>query len=116
MRPKSASVLSLVAVTISLSVLPTPAIAQSPAYYIGYVEMLEAWRAGNVAFTLSVTGVPCNGQFILNKSDDGTKNLYAMLVAAKAADRTVKVYFTSCGPAEGVAGSNYAQLNYLYLN
>jgi len=102
--------------TIALSVPPTLAIAQSPTYYIGYVEMLEAWRTGNVAFTLAVSGVPCNGQFILNKLDDETKNLYAMLVAAKAADRTVKVYFTGCGPAEGVSGTNYAQINYLYLN
>lgn len=93
-----------------------PGSAQSPAYYTGEITMLEAWRTGNVAFTLDVAGAPCNGQFILNRSDDGTKNLYAMLVAAKAADRTVKVYFIGCGPAEGVSGSNYAQLNYLYLN
>jgi hypothetical protein len=93
-----------------------PATAQSPDYYIGSVVMLEAWRTGNVAFTLDAVGVPCNGQFVLNKSDDGAKNLYAMLVVAKAADRAVKVYFTGCGPAEGVSGSNYAQLNYLYLN
>jgi hypothetical protein len=77
---------------------------------------LEAWRSGNVAFTLNATGVPCNGQFILSKSDEGTKNHYAMLMAAKTAGRTVRAYFIGCGPAEGVPSSNYALVNYLYLN
>jgi hypothetical protein len=112
---KKASFLLVLATALSLSAIG-PAAAQSPNYYIGTVVMLEGWRTGNVAFTLSASGVPCNGQFILNKSDDGSKNLYALLLSAKATDRTVKVYFTGCGPAEGVAGSDYAQLNYLYLN
>jgi hypothetical protein len=89
--------------------------AQSPAYYTGEVLMLEAWRTGNVAFTLNASGIPCNGQFVLNKSDPGMKNLYAMLVAAKAADRTVRAYFDGCGPAEGYGSTSYAQVAYLYL-
>ncbi len=90
--------------------------AQTAAYYTGEITMLEAWRTGNVAFTLNAAGVPCNGQFILNKSDPGTPRLYAMLVAAKAADRTVRAYFDFCGPAEGYGSTNYAQVAYLYLN
>ena len=91
-----------------------PAQAQA-AYFTGQITMLEAWRTGNVAFMLSAPGVPCNGQFVLNKSDDGTKNLYAMLLTARATGREIKVYFTNCGPAEGASTSNYAQVNYLYL-
>jgi hypothetical protein len=90
--------------------------AQSPALYTGNVVMLETWRTGNVAFTLSAAGVPCNGQFILNKSDPGSRNLFAVLVTAKTTERAVTVYFTGCGPAEEYSGTNYALLNYLYLN
>jgi len=93
-----------------------PTNAQSAAYYTGEVTMLEAWRTGNVAFTLSVSDVPCNGQFILNKSDPGSRNLYAILVTAKASGRTVRAYFDGCGLAEGYGGTNYAQVAYLYLN
>ena len=92
-----------------------PAGAQAPAYYIGTITMLEAWRTGNVAFQLDVAGIPCNGQFIINKSDAGSKNFYATLLTAKATEKTVRVYFDSCGPAEGYGG-NYAGVAYLYLN
>ncbi|MBC8025493.1 MAG: hypothetical protein H7Y89_05855, partial [Steroidobacteraceae bacterium] len=78
-----------------------PAAAQAPPSYSGLITMLEGWRQGNVAFTLSATGVPCNGQFILNKSDAGTPKLFAILVAAKAAGTPVRAYFGGCGPAEG---------------
>ena len=77
--------------------------------------MLEAWRTGNVAFTLSATGVPCNGQFIVNKSDPGMKNFYAMLVTAKASGQNIRAYFDGCGQAEGYGSTNYAQVAYMYL-
>jgi hypothetical protein len=103
------------AVILALSCAAWSAIAQAPAFYTGQVVMLEAWRAGNVAFTLNATGVPCNGQFILNKSDPGTKNLYALLVTAKAAGMNIRAYFDGCGPAEGYGSTNYAQVAYMYL-
>jgi hypothetical protein len=104
----------VVAATLLLG--STPAAAQSPAYFTGEVSMLEGWQTGNVAFTLFASGVPCNGQFILNKSDPGAKNLYAMLLTAKASGKTVTVYFTTCGVAEGYGSTSYAQVGYLYLN
>lgn len=91
-----------------------PAVAQSSPSYTGTITMLEGWRLGNVAFTISATGVPCNGQFVLNKSDAGTSKLFAMLVAAKTAGTPVRVYFGGCGPAES-AGGDYAQVAYLYM-
>jgi hypothetical protein len=56
-----------------LGVLATqPALAD----YTGTITQLEVWITGNVAFTLGPSATPpCNGQFILNKSDAGTKNL-----------------------------------------
>lgn len=93
-----------------------PASAQSPEWFTGEITWLEVWRNGNVAFRMPASvAVPCNGQFVLNKSDPGTKNQYATLVAAKLAGKTVTVYFDACGPAEGY-GSSYAQVAYLYLN
>ena len=89
--------------------------AQAPAYYVGQVTMLEAWRTGNVAFTLSAAGVPCNGQFIVNKSDPGAKNLYALLVTAKSTGQNIRAYFDGCGQAEGYGSTNYAQVAYMYL-
>jgi hypothetical protein len=66
-------------------------------------------------FTLDATGVPCNGHFILNKSDPGTKDFYAMLLTAKSSERTVRAYFDACGPAEGGTG-NFALIQFLRLN
>jgi hypothetical protein len=101
---------------VCAAVSPPPVRAQSPAWYSGEVIWLEVWRNGNVAFRMPTNvAVPCNGQFVLNKSDPGTKNQYATLVAAKLAGRTVTVYFDVCGPAEGY-GASYAQVAYLYLN
>lgn len=92
-----------------------PAAAQNPSSFTGLITMLEGWRQGNVAFTLSAPGVPCNGQFILNKSDGGANKNFAILVAAKAAGTPVRVYFGGCAPAEGTAGPDYVQVAYLYM-
>lgn len=98
------------------TVLGSSASAQSPGtHYTGNVVVLEVWRTGNVVFTIDVAGLPCNGHFILNKSDPGTKDAYAMLLSAKSTDRTVRVYFDVCGPAEGGSG-NFAQIQFLRLN
>jgi hypothetical protein len=106
---------SLVFIAVTAAGVCTLAHAQVPNWYVGEITLLEVWRNGNVAFKLSGTGVPCNGQFILNKSESGTKNQYAALIAAKLADRTVTVYSDACGPAEDY-GSNYAQVAYVYPN
>jgi hypothetical protein len=66
-------------------------------------------------FTLDAPGVPCNGHFVLNKSDPGTKEYYAMLLAAKTSERTVRAYSDVCGPAEGSTG-NFALVQFLRLN
>ena len=87
--------------------------AQAPNWYVGNVTWIEVWKAGNVAFKLDVANPPCNGQYGLNKSDPGFKNLYAALIAARFADRPITVYAPSCVPAEGYGGS-YASVEYLY--
>jgi hypothetical protein len=76
--------------------------------------MVEAWPSGNVAFRITTAGVPCNGQFILNRTAAGTRNLYALLLTAKATGRQVRVAQSTCGPADDYGG-NYAIVNYLYL-
>lgn len=89
--------------------------AQSvPASYQGTVSWIEIWKNGNVAFTLNASGLPCNGQFILNKSDPGLKNQYAALVTAKSTGGTVRVWAAQCLPAEEY-GASYAEVTYLYL-
>lgn len=102
-----------------LSALTLLACSASGAFaedFVGDVDQIEAWPGGNVAFTITATNanLPCNGQFILNKSADGTRNLYALLLTAKSTDRQVRISHTTCGPAEGYGG-NYAVVNYLYL-
>jgi hypothetical protein len=84
------------------------------SYVSGNIIWLETWKSGNAAFTLSA-GAPCNGQYILNKSDPGFKNQYAMLVAAKLADRPVRVYIGNCIASEGGGGS-YAEVVYMYYD
>lgn len=106
---------SVIGAFIAIAVFNVTARAQTPTWYAGDVTLLEIWRTGNVAFKIGGVTIPCNGQFVLNKSDPGTKNLYAGLVAAKLAGKSVTVYFDVCGPAEGYGG-NYAQVAYLYLN
>lgn len=88
---------------------------QTPPNYTGNIVWLEVWKSGNVAFTLTASGVPCSGQFILNKSDDGFKNQYAALIAAKLADRPVRVYAGACIAATG-GGGNYIEVVYLYYD
>jgi hypothetical protein len=84
----------------------------SAATYTGLVTMLEIWQSGNVAFILA-GAAPCNGQFIINVSSPGTKNMYAALLAAKQAGKPIRVSQTICGAAEGYGGS-YALVDYLY--
>ena len=82
--------------------------------FTGTVDMLETWPSGNVAFTLNGATGPCNGQFILNHSSAGTKNLYALLLAAKSTGKQVMVVQSTCGAADGYGGS-YGLVDYLYL-
>jgi hypothetical protein len=109
------ALLSAIGALVTFAGFDLPAHAQSATWYSGEITWLELWRSGNVSFTLSATGVPCNGQFILNRSEAGTKNQYAALIAAKLAGRTVSVYFDACGPAEGY-GADFAQVAYLRPN
>lgn len=84
------------------------------ANYVGTIDWIEVWPNGNVAFKLKNTTLPCNPQqFILNASQPGTKNMYALLVALKAQVTTVTISSSTCGPAEGY-GSNYALVDYMY--
>ena len=80
----------------------------------GTVAMLEVWRSGNVAFTVSGVSAPCNGQFILNASDPGFKNLYAAVLAAKKTNAQLMVATGGCGPADNY-GSDYNIVTYLYV-
>ena len=84
------------------------------ADYTGTVGMLEVWRNGNVAFTLSVPATTCNGQFILNASDPGSKNQYAALLAAKRTGTQVRVIAGTCGVAENYNSVLYNIVEYLY--
>jgi hypothetical protein len=86
--------------------------AQTPIQ--GTVAMLEVWKSGNVAFTLSPSVSTCNGQFILNRSDPGTRNQLATLLTAKATGRTVRVHSSGCIAADDY-GHSYNSVAYLYL-
>jgi len=90
--------------------------ASASADVTGTVAMLEVWRSGNVAFTLTVSsGTPaCNGQFILNFNDADTKNRYAAILAAKKTGSQVRVVSEGCGEAYGY-GSSYNLVLYLYV-
>ena len=85
------------------------------ATHIGTINWIEVWPNGNVAFTLNGTSpTSCSPpQFILNASNPGTKNRYALLLTLKAQGLTVTISSGSCGPAEGY-GSNYAVVDYMY--
>jgi hypothetical protein len=92
-----------------------PALA---ADYTGTISQLTAWVTGNVDFKLALTSTgepPCNGQFILNRSDPGTKNMYAALLAAKKTGTPVRVTSTACGPAENYNGGDYNLVTYIYV-
>lgn len=101
--------------SVVFSCLALLAAAQSQATnYTGTVNWIEVWPSGNVAFTLSgVTPACSTAQFIINKSNDGAKNLYALLLTAKASGNSIMVSQSVCGPAEGY-GSSYAIFDYLY--
>lgn len=81
----------------------------------GTVAMLEVWRNGNVAFTLSTPTTSCNGQFVLNTSEPGTKNRYAALLAAKKTGSQVRVYSSGCVEAENYGAAQYNPVDYLYV-
>src|SRR6185437_13383315 len=81
--------------------------------YTGTVSMLEVWASGNVAFQLATSTPTCNGQFILNASSPGFKNLYAAVLAAQSRGAAVKVTTSGCGPADGYGG-NYNLPLYIY--
>lgn len=100
--------------SVLVAILSLAAPSAWAAQYTGSVNMLEAWPSGNIAFTLDVAG-PCNGQFIINASAPGAKNLYAALLSAKISGKTVRVAQSACGPADGYGG-NYAFVDYLYVN
>ena len=80
----------------------------------GQVNMLEVWENGNVAFTLMPLVTTCGGQFILNFSSNGSKNMYSALLASKISGKSVSVSYSDvCGPAENY-GSQYNIPRYLY--
>ena len=79
----------------------------------GTVVWLEVWRNGNVAFTLSNATTSCNGQFILNVGDAGTKNQYAAVLAAWTTGASIYVLSSTCGSATG-GSPNYNIVDYLY--
>jgi hypothetical protein len=83
------------------------------ASYIGEILWIEVWPSGNIAFRLKDVAAPCNGQFIINNSMPGAKNLYAYLLTIKASGNTATVTNSVCGPAEGYGGS-YAVVEYVY--
>jgi hypothetical protein len=109
MKIKKYFAIVLVSVLTTLNVSPVYA-----ADITGTVAMLEVWRNGNVAFTLSAPISECNQQFILNVSSPGTKNMYAALLAAKKTGAPVRVYTGGCGLAEQYGGS-YNIVEYLYV-
>ncbi len=83
---------------------------------IGKVDMLEVWKTGNVAFTLHTTVSECNGQFVLNYSENGTQKMYAAVLAAKVSGKSISVnYNDSCGVAENYGASPYNIPKYLYV-
>jgi hypothetical protein len=76
----------------------------------GKVDMIEIWSNGNVAITLAAAIPGCNGQLILNASSPSTKNIYAAVLAAKHADRSIRIVTNGCGAAEGYGGSYHLPL------
>lgn len=85
----------------------------SAASYIGEIDWIEVWPSGNIAFKLKNVNAPCNGQFLINASMPGAKNLYAYLLTIRATRDSATVAHTTCGPADGYGGS-YAIVDYLY--
>ena len=85
------------------------------AEFTGTITWMEVWRNGNIAFKLSdsASASSCNGQFILNASDAGARNQYAVLLAAKLNEGQVQVNTYACGQADSYGG-NYNIVEYLY--
>lgn len=96
-----------------LMALALTAATAHAASYIGEILWIEVWPSGNVAFKLKNVTAPCNGQFLINASMPGAKNLYAYLLTIKASKDSATVAHTTCGPADGYGGS-YAIVDYLY--
>jgi hypothetical protein len=96
---------------LMLSLASIPAFADQ---FTGTIGLLEVWKNGNVAFSLS--GVTtCNSQFILNLNDPGTKNQYAALLAAKTQGKAISVHTgATCIAAQGYGGS-YNEPLYIYV-
>ena len=111
-RSSMRRLMPVLALLLGLSASSTLVQAQA-ASYSGNITWLEVWKIGNVAFRLDAPNPPCNGQFVLNKSDPGFKNLYGALIAAQLAGKRVRVYTSSCIPAENYGG-NYIEVSYLY--
>ena len=86
---------------------------QAQPQYVGAVATLEVWNSGNVSFTLNTSVGTCNGQFVINRSDPGLKNQFAVLMIAKATGKSVRVYSSACIPAENY-GSSYNNVLYIY--
>jgi hypothetical protein len=96
---------------LMLSLASIPAFADQ---YTGTVGLLEVWKNGNVAFSISGVAT-CNGQFILNLNDPGTKNQYAALLAAKTQGKAITVNTgATCIAAQGYGGS-YNEPLYIYV-
>ena len=88
--------------------------AQS-ASSIGNVGWVEVWPSGNLAFRIAGTTAPCTTQtFIINKTNEGAKNLIATVLMARASGIPLTVTNSVCGPADGYGGS-YAIIDYLYI-
>lgn len=107
---KNLKSVGLVTVALLSTLSAAPARA---ANYTGSILWIEVWPSGNVAFRLKDVTAPCNGQFLINNSMPGAKNLYAYLLTIKATANTATVAHTTCGPADGYGGS-YAVVDYLY--
>jgi len=92
--------------------------AQAATSYTGPIGVIEVWAYGNVAFKLSgITGTCGSADwFVINKSTDGGKNLYAALLAAKLSDKAIRIYSEGCGPADGFGSTPYVQVSYLYID
>jgi hypothetical protein len=86
------------------------------ASYTGTISWIEVWPNGNVAFTVTGATLPCTlQQFVLNASNPGTRNHYALLLTLKSQGKPVRVSSSTCGPAEGY-GSNYALVDYMFFD
>jgi hypothetical protein len=85
--------------------------------YTGTIEIIEIWKIGNVAFRLNGFSSACafNNWMVLNKSSDGTRNMYAALLAAKMSGKAVRISSPGCAPAENYNSTPYLQIDYLFI-